>query len=133
MSGFIVRRLLHFIPVLLAVTLLTFLIAALLPGDLAYAMLGNEATPERLAGLRHAMGLDLPLWERYLRWLGAALLQGDLGRSFRTGENGAGRDRRSAAGLTRTHRAGANHRTAGRGPACDSLRRARGRAGARTG
>jgi len=67
------------------VTLLTFLIASLLPGDLAYAMLGDQATPEKLAGLRHDMGLDLPVWERYFRWLGAAL-QGDLGRSFRTGE-----------------------------------------------
>jgi len=85
MSGFILRRLLHLIPVLLAVTLLTFLIASLLPGDLAYAMLGDQATPEKLAGLRHQMGLDLPLLERYLRWLGA-VLHGDLGRSFRTGE-----------------------------------------------
>ena len=85
MLGFIGRRLLHLIPVLLAVTVLTFLIASLLPGDLAYVILGDQATPEKLAGLRHAMGLDLPIWERYLRWLGG-VLQGDLGRSFRTGE-----------------------------------------------
>jgi peptide/nickel transport system permease protein len=85
MSGFVARRLLHFVAVLLAVTLLTFFITSLLPGDLAYAMLGDQATPAQLAGLRHAIGLDLPLWERYLRWLGATL-HGDLGRSFRTGE-----------------------------------------------
>ena len=85
MTGFIGKRLLYLIPVLLAVTLLTFLIASLLPGDLAYTMLGDQATPETLAAVRHEMGLDLPVWERYLHWLGGAL-QGDLGRSFRTGE-----------------------------------------------
>ena len=85
MAGFIGKRLLHLLPVLLAVTMLTFLIASLLPGDLAYIMLGDQATPEKVAGLRHAMGLDLPLWERYLHWLAGAL-QGDFGRSFRTGQ-----------------------------------------------
>jgi peptide/nickel transport system permease protein len=71
--------------VLLAVTLLTFLIASLLPGDLATAMLGDQATPEAVAALRRDMGLDQPLWWRYLNWLGG-ILQGDFGRSFRTGE-----------------------------------------------
>ena len=85
MRRFIGRRLLNLIPVLLAVTLLTFLIASLLPGDLAYVMLGDQATPEKVAGLRHDMGLDLPIWQRYLHWL-AGVLQGDLGRSFRTGQ-----------------------------------------------
>lgn len=85
MLGFIGKRLLHLIPVLLAVTVLTFLIASLLPGDLAYVILGDQATPEKLAAVRHVMGLDLPIWERYLRWL-VGVLHGDLGRSFRTGE-----------------------------------------------
>ncbi|HJQ59583.1 MAG TPA: ABC transporter permease, partial [Vineibacter sp.] len=85
MAGFIGRRLLHLLPVLLAVTLLTFLIASLLPGDLAYAILGDQATPDKLAALRAQMGLDLPIWQRYLYWLWD-VLQGDLGRSFRTGE-----------------------------------------------
>jgi len=58
MLGYIGRRLLHLFPVLLAVTLLTFLIASLLPGDLAYAILGDQATPETVAALR-ARGLDL--------------------------------------------------------------------------
>ncbi len=62
MLGFVGRRLLHLIPVLLAVTVLTFLIASLLPGDLAYVMLGDQATPEKVAALRHTMGLDLPIW-----------------------------------------------------------------------
>jgi len=86
MLGFLARRIGYLVPVLLAVSLLTFLIASLLPGDLAYAMLGDQATPEAVAGLRHDMGLDRPIWWRYLHWLGG-ILQGDFGRSFRTGES----------------------------------------------
>jgi peptide/nickel transport system permease protein len=85
MLGFIAYRLAYLLPVLLAVTLLTFLIASLLPGDLAHAMLGDQATPDAVAALRRDMGLDQPLWWRYLHWLGG-ILQGDFGRSFRTGE-----------------------------------------------
>lgn len=85
MLNFVVRRILAILPVLLAVSLLTFLIASLLPGDLAFVILGDQATPENLAALRHDMGLDQPLWWRYLSWLGQ-VLQGDLGRSFRTGQ-----------------------------------------------
>src|ERR1043165_3099175 len=86
MAKFIGRRLLYLLPVLLAVTLLTFLLASLLPGDLALTILGDQATPEKVEALRAQMGLDLPIWERYLHWLWGAL-QGDLGRSFRTGDN----------------------------------------------
>lgn len=85
MAGFVARRLLYLIPVLIAVSLLTFLIASLLPGDLAYVILGDQATPEKVAALRHDMGLDQPIWWRYLSWLGN-VLQGDFGRSFRTGQ-----------------------------------------------
>jgi peptide/nickel transport system permease protein len=85
MLGLIGRRFSYLVPVLLAVTLLTFLIASLLPGDLAIAMLGDQATPEKVAALRHDMGLDQPIWWRYLHWLGR-VVEGDLGRSFRTGE-----------------------------------------------
>src|SRR6266487_4669388 len=85
MLGFVARRLLYLVPVLVAVSLLTFLIASLLPGDLAYVILGDQATPEKVEGLRHDMGLDQPVWWRYLGWLGH-VLQGDLGRSFRTGQ-----------------------------------------------
>src|SRR6202011_2863387 len=85
MLGFVARRLLYLVPVLVAVSLLTFLIASLLPGDLAYVILGDQATPEKVAALRHDMGLDQPIWWRYLSWLGN-VLQGDFGRSFRTGQ-----------------------------------------------
>jgi peptide/nickel transport system permease protein len=85
MFGFVARRLLYLIPVLVAVSLLTFLIASLLPGDLAYVILGDQATPDKVAALRHDMGLDQPVLWRYLSWLGH-VLQGDFGRSFRTGQ-----------------------------------------------
>src|SRR6266851_42443 len=79
------RKLIYLLPVLLAVTALTFLIAALLPGDLALAMLGDQATPENVAALHQKLGLDLPLWQQYLHWL-RHVLSGDLGTSHRTGE-----------------------------------------------
>jgi len=85
MLGFVARRLLYLLPVLLAVSLLTFLIASLLPGDLAYVILGDQATPEKVEALRHDMGLDQPVLIRYFGWLGH-ILQGDFGRSFRTGQ-----------------------------------------------
>jgi peptide/nickel transport system permease protein len=85
MLGFVARRLLYLLPVLVAVSLLTFLIASLLPGDLAYVILGDQATPEKVEALRHDLGLDQPIWWRYISWLGH-VLQGDFGRSFRTGQ-----------------------------------------------
>jgi peptide/nickel transport system permease protein len=85
MLGLAGRKLLYLVPVLLAVTALTFLIAALLPGDLAIAMLGDQATPENVAALHQKLGLDLPLWRQYLHWL-TGVLSGDLGTSYRTGE-----------------------------------------------
>src|ERR1700739_4320310 len=85
MMSFLARRLLYLVPVLIAVTLLTFLIASLLPGDLAYVILGDQATPEKVAALRHDMELDQPIWWRYISWLGH-MLEGDFGRSFRTGQ-----------------------------------------------
>jgi peptide/nickel transport system permease protein len=85
MFFFLTRRFLYVVPVLIAVSLLTFSIASLLPGDLAYVILGDQATPENVAALRRDMGLDQPIWWRYFGWLGN-VLQGDFGRSFRTGQ-----------------------------------------------
>jgi peptide/nickel transport system permease protein len=79
------RKLVYLVPVVLAVTALTFIISSLLPGDLAIAMLGDQATPEAVAALHQKLGLDLPLWQRYLYWLGA-VFSGDFGFSIRTGE-----------------------------------------------
>ena len=70
---------------LLAVSMVSFLLVALLPGDLALLILGDAATPARVAALRAEMGLDQPLALRYVTWL-SHVLQGDLGRSVHTGE-----------------------------------------------
>jgi peptide/nickel transport system permease protein len=85
MLGLIGRKLLYLAPVVLAVSAATFLIASLLPGDLAIAMLGDQATPEAVAALHQKLGLDLPLWQQYFHWLGG-VLSGDFGTSHRTGE-----------------------------------------------
>ena len=85
MIRFLVQRLLYLLPVLFGVALLTFLIASLLPGDLASVLLGDQATPETLAAVRRDLGLDQPIAMRFVHWLGQ-VLQGDLGRSFRTGQ-----------------------------------------------
>jgi peptide/nickel transport system permease protein len=85
-AGFIGRRLLAVVPLLLIVTALVFSLILLLPGDAAVALVGMEnATEEKLAAVREQLGLDRPLWVQYGRWLGRAL-RGDLGTSFRTGE-----------------------------------------------
>lgn len=80
MGPYVLRRLLQLIPVLFGISLVVFLIMALLPGDPALAILGPYANPESLAALRDELELDEPLWRRYLAWLGD-LLHGDLGRS----------------------------------------------------
>lgn len=83
MGRFIVRRLLLLIPILFGLTLLIFVFIHLLPGDPARTILGERATPENYARVRAALGLDLPLYEQYFRYMGG-LVQGDLGRSFIT-------------------------------------------------
>lgn len=81
MARYVVRRLLGLVVVLFGVSLLVFLIMHLRPGDPALIMLGPRATEESLTRLRHDMGLDLPLYVQYVRWLGS-ILHGDLGRSI---------------------------------------------------
>ena len=80
MTAFVLRRLLQLIPVLFGISLVVFLIMALLPGDPALAILGAYATPDSLASLRRELGLDQPLWMRFFIWLGH-VMQGDFGRS----------------------------------------------------
>ena len=81
MTAYIAKRLLALIPVLFGLTLIVFLIMALIPGDPARAILGAYATPENLERLNRQLGLDRSMPEQYLIWLGN-LLQGDLGRSY---------------------------------------------------
>lgn len=79
---FVARRLVQMIPVLLGVTLVVFGLLQLIPGDPASAMLGMQARPESLAALRESLGLDRPLWEQYLRYVGD-VARLDLGDSLK--------------------------------------------------
>lgn len=81
MLRYLSKRLILAIPVLLGVSVIVFLVMVLIPGDPATAILGAYATPENLARLREELGLDKPLVQQYLIWLGN-ILHGDFGRSF---------------------------------------------------
>lgn len=81
MAGYIVKRLLAMIPVLIGLSIIVFLIMAMIPGDPAQAILGNFATPENVARVNRELGLDKPLPQQYLIWV-TNLLQGDFGRSY---------------------------------------------------
>lgn len=81
MTGYIFKRLISAIPVLLGISVIVFLIMAMIPGDPATAILGSYATPENVEKLNRDLGLDKPLVHRYFIWLGN-MLQGDFGRSF---------------------------------------------------
>lgn len=74
------------IPVLLIVSLLTFVLSSLVPGDAARSILGMTATQQQIDALTTEMGLDQPLPVRYWNWLTAAL-HGDLGNSIITGQS----------------------------------------------
>jgi len=79
------RRLLHLVVVLFVVTFVTFTLVNLLPGDVSLTILGNGATPEGVARVRLELGLNDPLWLRYLHWL-VQTVHGDFGRSYISGE-----------------------------------------------
>ncbi|HMA36101.1 MAG TPA: ABC transporter permease, partial [Chloroflexia bacterium] len=82
MPRFLIRRLGSSLFVLFSLTLLTFLIAHLAPGNPIEQMLGNRRDPVRYAALMHQYGLDKPLLQQYLDYLGG-LLRGDLGLSYK--------------------------------------------------
>jgi peptide/nickel transport system permease protein len=81
MLKLIARRLGLSLVTLWIVSVIVFAATELLPGDVATALLGREATPETLAKLRSELGLDRPAHQRYFEWLGGAL-RGDLGTSL---------------------------------------------------
>lgn len=81
MARYLAIRLLQTVPVLFGVSIIVFLLIRLIPGDPALTMLGDRVTPEALARLHAEMGLDLPIWEQYARFLGRAL-HGDFGLSL---------------------------------------------------
>lgn len=74
-------KLLHLVPVLFLVSLATFFMIELVPGDPAIAIAGEDATAEQLVEIRSELGLDRPLTERYVDWLGDTFT-GELGQSF---------------------------------------------------
>jgi peptide/nickel transport system permease protein len=81
LPAYVGRRLLGLIPIAFGVTLLVFLLIHLIPGDPARTILGNKATPARIAQLHHEWGLDKPLPVQYVKFLGR-LVRGDLGTSL---------------------------------------------------
>jgi len=80
---YILKRILQLIPVLIGVSILTFSMVHLVPGDPVVVMLGNQATAENIARLHHEFGLDRPLYVQYLDYMSHAV-RGDLGHSIRT-------------------------------------------------
>ncbi len=84
MLGYISQRLLQAIPVLIGISVLTFLMLHLVPGDPVLIFAGDKPmTEERAAELRHQLGLDRPLWVQYWDYASHAL-RGDLGRGLRS-------------------------------------------------
>ena len=81
MFAFLVRRIVFGIVVLIGTSIITFAIAFLIPADPAVTMAGAKADPQTLATIRHELGLDLPVYLQYARYLDRAL-HGDLGRSY---------------------------------------------------
>lgn len=86
MVAYIVRRVVIMIPVLFALTLFTFLLVRLVPGNPASTMLGPRATPEAIAAIEESLGLDKPLLVQYGYFMRQLVLHGDMGESIRKHE-----------------------------------------------
>ncbi len=84
MLSYLLKRLATIVPTLLGVTIVVFILIHLAPGGPAGLLLGSQASPEEIARVEISLGLDRPLAEQYLRYLGG-LLQGDFGKSIHTG------------------------------------------------
>jgi len=80
MTSYIIRRLLSLIPTLLGVSIIVFLFLRMIPGDPALALAGEHATEANVERIREEFGLNKPLYEQYLTYMGK-VLRGDLGRS----------------------------------------------------
>lgn len=83
---YILQRLVFGVATFLLATSAAYIILNIIPGDIAHRMLGDFATPDRLAELRATLGVDRPLPQRYAEWVWN-LLQGDLGQSAYSGKN----------------------------------------------
>lgn len=89
MVAFIIRRILLSIVVLFLITILSFLLIHIMPGDPVTIMLGVDATPQRVEELRQELWLDRPVVVQYFHWL-SNVLQGDLGMSITNQESVSG-------------------------------------------
>jgi peptide/nickel transport system permease protein len=79
--GYILRRLIQSLLILIGVSIITFAILFALPNDPARQVAGRTASPSQVEEVRHQLGLDLPLPAQYARYIGK-LAHGDLGRSY---------------------------------------------------
>lgn len=86
MMTYTIKRLISSIVVLFVVSIITFFILSIIPGDTALMRLGTEATPELVEQLRESMGLNLPWYERYFHWA-SRVIRGDWGESLVFGED----------------------------------------------
>lgn len=84
MARYALQRLLGVIPLFIIVSIVIFMFIHFIPGDPARLVAGKEATLDEIEAIRGQLGLDLPLWQQYLRYMGD-LLSGDLGQSLRSG------------------------------------------------
>lgn len=82
MGLYLLRRSAGIAATILVVSFLAYVALTFAPGDAAEALLGEHASAEQVAELRRELDLDAPLWERYSRYMAAALARGDLGRSL---------------------------------------------------
>jgi peptide/nickel transport system permease protein len=78
---YLIKRLLHLVPVLFILSIIVFFIIYLIPGDPASVMLGDGASPEIVEKLRQQMGLNEPLYKQYLNWI-TEVFHGNLGSSY---------------------------------------------------
>jgi len=85
MSRYMVQRLIMLVPVLLGITVVTFAMLRLIPGDPCRVMLGERATAQMCADFNERMGFNDPLYTQFARYMGN-LLRGDLGESVKTGQ-----------------------------------------------
>jgi peptide/nickel transport system permease protein len=83
--SYAIRRTLTVVPVLLGVSILVFGFVHLIPGDPAVTMLGERATPEKVAAVKQRLGLDQPMYDQYLIYMGK-IIRGDLGVSIVRGD-----------------------------------------------
>lgn len=81
MGAYAARRLLQFVPTLFLVSIIVFLMVRAIPGNVAYVLLGPNATQEQVAVVQKQLGLDEPIWNQYRIWVGG-ILRGDLGESW---------------------------------------------------